>query len=75
MAFRGTIHIAVSERINAAQLTELFNQLSKTLPHLTGCTACGLGGIDIHIGPGGDPGPIEAFHKLAGVNGVVLAVH
>ncbi len=73
MALRGTIHIAVSERINVAQLTELLNHIGRTIPGLTGCTTCGLGGIDIRIGPGGDPGPIEAFHKMPGVTGVVIA--
>ena len=68
----GTIHITVSEKINTAQLTELFNSLVKTLPHLSGCTTCGLNGIDLHIAPGGDPTPIEALYKMQGVTGVVL---
>ncbi len=75
MAQARTLHVTVSERINVAQLTELFNQVAKTIPHLTGCTGCGLGGFDIHIGPGGDPGPIEAVHKMPGVNGAIIAGH
>ena len=70
-----TLHVTVSERINVAQLTEVFNQLARTIPTLTGCTGCGLGGIDIHIGPGGDPETAAAVHKAAGVNGVVIALH
>ena len=73
MAQNRTLHVTVSEKINVAQLSELFNQISKAVPHLTGCTACGLAGFDIRIGPGGDPGPIDAVHKIPGVNGVIIA--
>jgi hypothetical protein len=73
MAQGRALHVTVSEKINVAQLTELFNQVARTIPHLTGCTGCGLVGFDIHIGPGGDPGPADAVHKLPGVNGVIIA--
>ena len=71
MALRGTIHISVSEKINAEQLKEAFNRLVVTLPGLTGCTACGLGGIDIVIGHG-DPGPVEALHRVPGLTGAIF---
>jgi len=62
----GSLTVALSHNINADQLHKALDQIL----HFTGCTTCGLQGIDLRLHVG-DPGP-DQLKNSPGVAGVVF---
>jgi len=64
MAKPKNIRVSVGGNITLDNLHKVVAQVV----HLTGCTACGLVGVDLHV-LGGDPEAAKSFEGIAGVTG------
>ena len=61
---RGTINVRLGEKVNLQTLQGIIERIT----HMTGCTACGLLGVDLTIG--GDPAEFRQIAQLPGVQSV-----
>ena len=61
---RGTIHVRLGEKVNLQTLQTIIERIT----HLTGCTACGLLGVDLTLG--GDPAEFKQIGQIPGVQSV-----
>jgi len=60
-SLRGTVSIRVSENVTLETLNNIFARIGG----LTGCTHCGILGIDVRLT--GDPVELQQIQKLPGV--------
>lgn len=63
----GTVQVTVGKAVTQKSLHELIDRII----HMHGCTACGLGGIDVLIRPQ-DPRIFESFADIPAVQDVVV---
>jgi hypothetical protein len=64
VGFRGTIHVRVAENVSLDDLRGIIGRIGG----FTGCTHCGLLGIDLRLS--GDPVEGQQLQKLPGVQSV-----
>ena len=61
---RGQINVRLGEKVNLQTLQSIIERIT----HMTGCTACGLLGVDLTIG--GDPAEFNQIKQIQGVQSV-----
>lgn len=63
---QGTVRIRLNQNVTLENLHSLIDRIT----NLSGCRACGLGGIDLRLT--GDPAELREVAKLPGVESVRL---